>query len=100
LFGGIVVACLLFAWLRGDPRQERGALTALVASGLAVAVDQVLGFVWDRPRPFVAHPTSVHVLIAHAREGSFPSDHAGAGFANACALYLMHRRLGALALPR
>jgi len=58
----------------------------------------ILGIAWDRPRPFVAHPAAVHVLVAHARDGSFPSDHAAAGFAIAFALYLVHRRLGALAL--
>jgi membrane-associated phospholipid phosphatase len=38
------------------------------------------------------------VLASHARDASFPSDHAAAGFAIATVLVLGHRKLGAAAL--
>jgi membrane-associated phospholipid phosphatase len=46
----------------------------------------------------VAHPDVVTLLADHARDASFPSDHAAAGFAIAAVLFIAHRRAGALAL--
>lgn len=40
----------------------------------------------------------MHVLIAHSPDGSFPSDHASAGFAIAVTLLLIHRRWGTIAI--
>lgn len=98
VFGSIVVAWILYAWLRGGAADRRGALAALFGAGIALGVNQIISHVWARPRPFVAHPGSVHVLLASSGDASFPSDHAAAGFAIATALVLVHPRLGAVAL--
>jgi undecaprenyl-diphosphatase len=98
IFGGIVVAWILYAWLRGGSADRRGALAALFGAGIALGVNQLISHLWDRPRPFVAHPGTVHVLLAYSRDASFPSDHAAAGFAIATTLVLVHPRLGAVAL--
>lgn len=98
LFGAIVVAWMLYAWLRGGAADRRGALTALFGAGIALGINQVISTVWDRPRPFVAHSDAVHVLLAFSRDASFPSDHAAAGFAIATALVIVHRRWGVAAL--
>ncbi|HVD01952.1 MAG TPA: phosphatase PAP2 family protein [Candidatus Dormibacteraeota bacterium] len=76
-------------------RAERHqAILALLAAGLALLANQVLGHIWDRPRPFAAHPAQVHVLLAHAADSSFPSDHMAAAVAIATILLATHRRLG------
>jgi len=98
IFIGLVVAWFASSWLWGDRAERRFALTALLASGIALGINQVLGAIWNRPRPFVAHPHDVHLLLAHAADGSFPSDHAAAGFAVAGVLVAAHRRLGAAAI--
>jgi len=98
IFGGIVVAWILYAWLRGSAADRRGALASLFAAGIALTVNQVISHIWARPRPFVAHPDTVHVLLAYSRDASFPSDHAAAGFAIATTLVLVHRRWGVVAL--
>lgn len=64
----------------------------------ALAVVQVIDRLWARPRPFIAHPDTVHLLVAHAADPSFPSDHAVAACAIAVVLVSFHRRLGAVAL--
>ena len=98
LFVAGVVLWFLVGWL-GDRRQERlGAMASLAAAALALLVNQVLGHLWDRPRPFAAHPGTVHLLVAHSADSSFPSDHAAAAFAIGLVLLAMHRRLGVLAL--
>jgi undecaprenyl-diphosphatase len=52
----------------------------------------------DRPRPFIAHPDTVHLFAKHAADPGFPSDHATAAFAIAVALLLHSRRWGTFAL--
>ncbi len=98
IFAGIVVVWLIYGWVRGGRRDRWGAIAALVAAAIALGINQIVGHLWMRPRPFIAHPGSVHILISHANDGSFPSDHAAAGFAIAMTLWIMHRRWGTFAL--
>jgi undecaprenyl-diphosphatase len=94
VFIGIVAVWFILGWVLGRPLERRGAVLALLAAGGALLVNQVLIRVWDRPRPFLAHP--VHVLVSRSTDSSFPSDHAAASIAIAVAVLLMHRRLGVL----
>ncbi|MDX6646360.1 MAG: undecaprenyl-diphosphatase [Miltoncostaeaceae bacterium] len=98
VFIGLLALWFLVGWARGRSAERHAAVRALLASGLALGVNQLIAHVWERPRPFVAHPDVVHTLTSHARDASFPSDHAAAGFAIAMVLVLCHRRLGAVAL--
>jgi len=94
----LIVVWFLVGWVCGLPRDRQGALTAGIAAGLALLVNQVITRLWQRDRPFVAHPASVHTLLSHSPDPSFPSDHASPAFAIAVVLFLVHRRLGILAL--
>lgn len=98
LFIAIVALWFLVGWVRGSPRDRQGAITALCAAGIALLANQVLAHLWVRPRPFVSHPASVHLLAMHAADPSFPSDHAAAAFAIAAVLLACHRRLGSVCL--
>lgn len=51
------------------------AIACLVAYGVNLLIEQ---FVFE-PRPFVSH--KVHLLVAHAADSSFPSDHTAWSFA-------------------
>jgi len=96
VFIGIVAVWFVLGWVLGRPTERRGAVLALLAAGGALLMNQVLIRIWDRPRPFVAHP--VHVLVSRSTDSSFPSDHAAAAIAIAVAVLLMHRRLGVIVL--
>jgi undecaprenyl-diphosphatase len=98
VFIGLLALWFLVGWARGRSVERHAAVRALLASGLALGVNQLITLIWERPRPFVAHPDVVHTLASHARDASFPSDHAAAGFAIAMVLVLCHRRLGWAAL--
>jgi undecaprenyl-diphosphatase len=98
LFLGVIALWFLYGWIAGRPVDRKGALTAFVAALGALAVVQLIDRLWARPRPFVAHPDAVHLLIAHAADPSFPSDHVTAAGAIAAVLLALHRRLGMLAL--
>ncbi|MGI8562183.1 MAG: phosphatase PAP2 family protein [Candidatus Dormibacter sp.] len=94
----VVAGWFLIGLLSGRRAERDAALVALLAAAVALIANQILGHVWDRPRPFAAHPAQVHLLLPHAADSSFPSDHAAAAFAIAMVLTAAHRRLGVLLL--
>ncbi|MCB1933165.1 MAG: undecaprenyl-diphosphatase [Candidatus Accumulibacter sp.] len=69
----IVPAGLLVAWLRASPGTRQNLVAATLAGLTALLINQVIGLLWYHPRPFEAGIGQV--LIAHAKESSFPSDH-------------------------
>ena len=68
----------------------------MLSASLALLANQAISHLWDRPRPFAAHPVSVHLFAANSTDPSFPSDHAAAAFAIAVAV-LAFSRAGGLA---
>lgn len=98
IFIALVVTWLAIGIIRRSWIESQAALLALLGSGIALAINQVIPHIWFRPRPFVSHPGTVHVLLSHSRDASFPSDHAAAAFAIASLLFWVHRKLGVVAL--
>jgi undecaprenyl-diphosphatase len=78
----IPVAVVALVWLAGPS-------FAGVATVLALLCVQVVDHIYDRTRPFVHH--AHHLLIAHGKDASFPSDHTSGAFAIAFALLLFGR---------
>jgi undecaprenyl-diphosphatase len=97
LFLAMLVLAFLLAGRR-RPEIRRAAVAAGLSAGLGLAAAQVITRIVDRPRPFVAHPASVHLFAHHAADPGFPSDHATAAFAIGVALLLRNRRWGAVVL--
>jgi undecaprenyl-diphosphatase len=77
---------------------RHGVIAAGFSAALALGVAQIISHIWERPRPYVAHPDSAHLFISASADPSFPSDHATAAFAIAVALFLRHRKVGVVAL--
>jgi undecaprenyl-diphosphatase len=98
VFIAVVAGWFLLGWARGAAAERRGALIALLAAGGALLANQFVLLLWQRPRPFEAHPGSVVTLVSRTSDPSFPSDHAAAAVAIAVVLFLAHRRMGAVAL--
>ena len=96
LVGGL--ALLFFATGRWrSVAGRRGASAAGFSAVVALGLGQLISHAADRARPFVDHP-QIHLLIQHARDAGFPSDHATGAFAISTALLLRHRRAGAAAM--
>lgn len=79
---------LPFSWRRRPPQSSEAALVeerraallwVIVACGVAYAFNLLIEQFVFEPRPFVSH--KVHLLVSHAADGSFPSDHAAWSFA-------------------
>ena len=91
------------SWLRGSEHTRRVLLEATAAGLAGLLINQLIGLVWQTPRPIAIGLGNT--LIPHAADSSFPSDHLTLLWAVALSL-LMHRRprtagltLAALGLP-
>jgi undecaprenyl-diphosphatase len=98
VFLAMLVLAFLFAGGHRRAETRRAAVAAGLSAALALAVAQVITRIVDRPRPFVAHPASVHLFAHHAADPGFPSDHATAAFAIGVALLLRNRLWGTIVL--
>jgi undecaprenyl-diphosphatase len=94
------VAILLLLLMPGARREvaRRAAVAAAASVALALLVTHLLAGLIDRPRPFVAHPGTIHPFLAHAADPSFPSEHSAAAFAIAVAVTFRAKAWGALLL--
>ena len=68
-----VPALLIICWLRRNPKHHYVMLNALLATGAALLINNLIGILWHHPRPF-AMPTG-HNFLYHEADPSFPSDH-------------------------
>jgi undecaprenyl-diphosphatase len=92
----LVALTFLIPWRERRLERRIGAVMATAAGGIALLLVQPISNAVDRARPFVTHPHA-HLLISHARDPGFPSDHATGAFAMAMALWFYDRAIGALA---
>jgi undecaprenyl-diphosphatase len=97
----LLVAATFALWLFARPGSSRkwklACASALASSGIALLINQLIARMWDRARPFVAHP-GVHVWGTRSHDPSFPSDHASAAFGIAFAVFLFDRLVGSIFL--
>jgi undecaprenyl-diphosphatase len=96
IFVLIATAGLLWFVARpgGSLRPKIAAASAAAAAALALLGNVVLGRLWYHSRPFVGHPHQTLLLVPHAADNSFPSDHASVAFAIAFAVMTVYRRFG------
>jgi membrane-associated phospholipid phosphatase len=99
-YGLAVFAVLLvLGWGLARSRGDRAVAAAIWAGGatlLAVGLNQPLVNFVREPRPYTDLPRAF-VLAQRSSDFSFPSDHAVMAGATAAGLWLVSRRLGALA---
>ena len=85
----VIPVLIGIGWLYGNEHTRKILLEA-TASGLAgLLINQLIGLVWQHPRPFMIGLG--HTFIPHAADSSFPSDHLTLLWAVAFS-FLMHRR--------
>ena len=69
----LVPLLLLGMWLWGDSTRRNQEIEACLVTLLALGANQVIGLVWQHPRPFMIGLG--HAWLTHAADSSFPSDH-------------------------
>ncbi|MDQ0199035.1 undecaprenyl-diphosphatase [Neobacillus ginsengisoli] len=83
---------LLLMWFVGKEKYKYTVVFAAITGALGLFINLVIGHIYYEPRPFVTH--KVHLLIQHAKDASFPSDHTTGAFSLALAVLLRHRKIG------
>lgn len=65
-----------YLWLKTEKTANRRfklLVKTVLTAVVALAINQVIGFIYFRPRPFVFH--QVNLLVGRSTDASFPSDH-------------------------
>ncbi len=88
----LFIAGILFYWFFPKKHNRKMVVEAILAACAALGLNVLIGHFFYRDRPFVAH--HVNWLIHHARNASFPSDHATAAFVIATAIWIWKKRDG------
>lgn len=93
-FFGLVLIAL---WFKKDSKEQvlsnrRAGIFAMIAMGIAVGINHIIAFFYFRPRPYTEHVAKL--LLHPSVDPSFPSDHATAAFAIACAVLFMNKSFG------
>lgn len=69
----LIPAAFVVGWIFGGVRLRHALLVAGMAVLAGLVINQSIGLVWPRPRPFMMGLG--RQLIAHQADPSFPSDH-------------------------
>lgn len=80
----LIPVVLVALWLWSGNREA--AMQALFAASIGLGINQLIGLVYNHPRPFMIGIG--HTFVVHAADSSFPSDHGTLFFAVALALLL------------
>ncbi|OCT14372.1 hypothetical protein A8709_26505 [Paenibacillus pectinilyticus] len=81
-------------WFIRTPDNRKMVVNTLLSGGVALGVNNIIGVIYHRDRPFVAH--HVIQLVQHDASASFPSNHAAAAFAVATSIWLWRRKEGSV----
>ncbi|MFZ7942607.1 undecaprenyl-diphosphatase [Neobacillus sp. 19] len=88
----VYTVVLLLMWIFGKEKYKYSVVYAAITGAIALFINYILGHIYDEPRPFVTH--HVNLLIQHAKDSSFPSDHTTGAFSLALAVVMRHRKIG------
>lgn len=98
LYAAGLVALWFIARPYGNRSWKSACVSGFAAAAIAMITNQAISHLWERPRPFAAHPVLTHLLSAPSPDPSFPSDHAAVAVAIAFAVMAFSRRAGLLFL--
>lgn len=84
---------LLMMWFFGKEYMKKTVVYSALSGVLGILINVLISKIYFEPRPFVTHD-DLNVLVAHARDASFPSDHTTGAIALAFAIALRNKRIG------
>ncbi|TJY44067.1 undecaprenyl-diphosphatase [Cohnella pontilimi] len=93
----IMLVVLAGLWMTGKADNQKAVFYACLTAAVSLLIAAfAISPEVNHPRPFVGH--SIHQLIPHAPDASFPSDHATFAFSLAFSLLFVKRKTGAIML--
>ncbi len=88
----LFVILLLYLWFKKSEDGKQAAILTVLSLAAALLVNQIIGHIYFRPRPFVFH--NVNLLLPKSPDPSFPSDHATLSFAIATLVLFWNKKIG------
>lgn len=89
----LLLALLATLWIIGTKEDQRSVFYACLSAGIALLLASLLiSPEVNQARPFVSH--TVHQLIPHSADPSFPSDHSTLAFSLAFSVLFINRKWG------
>lgn len=85
---------VIIYWFIRTSDNRKMVVNTLLSAAVALGVNNIIGAIYHRDRPFVAH--HVIQLVQHDASASFPSNHAAAAFAVAASIWLWRRKEGSV----
>jgi undecaprenyl-diphosphatase len=84
---------LLLMWFLGKEKAKYTVVYAAITTVIGLVINVVLSHMFYENRPFVTH--HVNLLVQHAKDSSFPSDHVTITFSIALAImWQKYRKIG------
>lgn len=84
---------LLLMWFFGNEYMKKTVVYSTISGVIGILINVLISKIYFEPRPFVTHD-DLNVLVEHASDASFPSDHTTGAIALAFAIALRHKRIG------
>ncbi|MEM1506157.1 undecaprenyl-diphosphatase [Domibacillus sp. 8LH] len=84
---------LIIMWFYRKGNYKHTVVFATITGVMGLVINFIISQIYFEPRPFVTH-NNVQLLIYHAADASFPSDHTTGAFALSLFVYLCHRKIG------
>ena len=96
-FQYLFAIALLLIWFKKDTKEKvtanrKVAILAMMTMLIALGINQIIGLVYFRPRPYTLH--AAHLLVKASVDPSFPSDHATFAFALALPILVVNKYFG------
>lgn len=89
----VFAVVLLLMWFFGKEYMKKTVVYSALSGVLGILINVLISKIYFEPRPFVTHD-DLNVLVDHARDASFPSDHTTGAIALAFAIALRNKRIG------
>ncbi len=97
-FGPLLFAIpLLYLWFKKGNEGKQVAILSVISFAAALLINQIIGHIYFRPRPFVFHDVNL-LIVKSSSDPSFPSDHVTFSFAIASLVWLWNKRIGTLSI--
>ncbi|MBQ0138886.1 MAG: undecaprenyl-diphosphatase [Kurthia sp.] len=89
----VFAVVLLAMWFAGNEFMKKTVVYSTISGIVGILMNYLIAKIYFEARPFVTHD-DINVLVEHASDASFPSDHTTGAIALAFAIALRNKKIG------
>lgn len=91
----VFAVVLLAMWFAGNEFMKKTVVYSTISGIIGILVNYLIAKIYFEARPFVTYD-DINVLVEHASDASFPSDHTTGAIALAFAIALRNKKIGCI----